>query len=344
MFRKLSLLFLLPCFLFAREKFVPANVTPEERLEQPWFTGPLLAAGATTIPVGHWNIQPYFFATQVPAHYNNHWHAQNVPDFWSLSTTVPAWIGLTDWMDIQIQPAWSWNHHQGFGGHWAIGDLGVQVEFQLFRDDFPPKSWIPSIKFGIRETMPTGKYRNLDPKKGGTDQGGGGSWETSFVLAMGRVFHLSGVHYMTARVNGVYTLFAPVHVKGFNAYGGGYGTDGTVYPKPSFLLDFGMEVSLTKNWAFAMDLVGVWHKGNKFSGDPGSLPQPAGTPTVGSGNVFAHPVASNSSLSSIQYSIAPAIEYNFNADLGIIFGPWITLGGKNSSKFYSAVLSVNYYQ
>jgi len=330
MFRKIFILFIIPGILFAKERYIPDVETGETAPNQPWFTGPLIASGSTTIPVGHWNIQPYFFATQVPAEYSQDWDIEKVPTFWTLNTIVPLWVGLTTWMDIQVQPQWSWNHQAGVGGHWVLGDTNVQLEFQLYRADFPPKNWLPSIKIAIRETMPTGRYRHLSASKHSVEDGGSGSWATSFIFVIGRMFHLSGLHYLSTRLNGMYTVFAPVHVKGFNNYGGGYGTDGSVRPRPSFFLDFGLELSLTRNWAFALDVIGRWRGGNSFSGTPGRLP--GGMP------------ASNTSLAGIQYSIAPAIEYNFNAQLGIIAGPWITFAGKESNQFYSGVISVNYYQ
>jgi hypothetical protein len=319
MFRALVIFFLIPGVLLARSRFIPANETAAQKLNQPWFTGPLLASSSTTIPVGHWNIEPYFFATKTPAQYNQDWVAKKVPTFWSLNTVVPLWIGLTNWMDIEIQPQWSWNHKSNVGGQWEFGDLNVQLEFQLYRPDFPAKNWIPAIKIAVRESCPTGRYQRLDPIRGAIEQGGGGAWATSFIFVLGRLFHLSGVHYLSGRINGMYTIFAPVHVRGFNAYGGGFGTDGMAYPKPSFLLDVAFEISLTRNWSFALDLVGRWRGRNGGA-------------------------ASNTSPASIQYSIAPGIEYNFNANLGIIAGPWITFAGKNSNEFYSAVIALNYYQ
>lgn len=330
MIRILLLIFLLPTIIFARARFVPKAESPEAKLRQPWFTGPLLAAGSTTIPVGHWNIQPYFFMTEIPARYNRHWHAESIPTFLTQSTIVPLWVGLTDWMDFQIQPQWLWNHRDHEGGHWTLGDFSAEIEFQFYRDSFPTKNWIPSIKFAIREFFPTGSYRNFHSNRASVEQGGLGSWATSFILVVGRMFHLGGLHYLSTRIDTRYTIFAPVHVKGFNSFGGGFGTDGTAYPKPSAMLDLACELSLTRNWAIALDLIGRWVGRNDFSGKPGVLPNGE--------------VASNTSPSFVQYSIAPAIEYNFNANVGIIAGPWITFAGKNSNKFYTGVISLNYYQ
>ena len=178
-------LFLLPTLLFARARFVPEGETTTEKLEQPWFTGSLLASGATTIPGGHFNTQPYFFATRVPERYNKNWAPHSIPTFWSLSTTLPMWIGLTPWLDIQIQPQWTWNHQSQGGASWAFGDLDVQLEFQLYRDDFPAKGWIPSIKIAVRESFPTGKYRNLNPNKPNVEVGGTGSFATEFLVSIG---------------------------------------------------------------------------------------------------------------------------------------------------------------
>jgi hypothetical protein len=44
-----------------------------------------------------------------------------------------------------------------------------------------------------------------------------------------------------------------------------------------------------------------------------------------------------------QYSLAPAIEYNWNIDLGVISGVWFTFAGKNAEAFASWVTALNYY-
>ena len=62
--RILLILILIPGMMLARERFVPGNVTALEESEQPWFTGPLIASGATVIPSGHVKRTALFFCDQ----------------------------------------------------------------------------------------------------------------------------------------------------------------------------------------------------------------------------------------------------------------------------------------
>ena len=44
-----------------------------------------------------------------------------------------------------------------------------------------------------------------------------------------------------------------------------------------------------------------------------------------------------------QATYAPAIEYNYNENFGIIAGYWFSTKGKNSPDFKSYVLALNFY-
>jgi hypothetical protein len=46
--------------------------------------------------------------------------------------------------------------------------------------------------------------------------------------------------------------------------------------------------------------------------------------------------------SSEQISFAPAIEYNFSSELGLIVGCWFTGWGRNSTQFRSGVINLDY--
>lgn len=321
---KRLLFFLLPVLLFSAQGDVPV----EPFGEGPWLTGPLLAPSGEVIQGGHFNIEPYIYAIATNGLYNNNWHGKSIPTLWSISPEVIVQIGINDWMDFQFTPSFFWNYRQG-AAHWELGTLSAQFDFQLHHDSYPHKTWIPSIRFTIQETAPLGKYRNLNPKALRTDIGSNGSWTTSFQLNVSRLIHIRGIHFLNTRLATTFSYAAPVHVKGFNAYGGGYGTNGTVYPPLNLNMDLGLEYTLTQNWALALDVVGSWSSSSRFSGNPGTLP----------GNLPAPIIQS----AAIQYSTAPAIEYNWSENIGIIFGPWLTFAGKNSTKFYSIVAAFNYY-
>lgn len=210
-----------------------------------------------------------------------------------------------------------------------MGDLLLGIDFQLYRDVYLNKDWYPHVKFSIYESFPLGKYDHLDPQKSLTQIGGSGSYTTLFQFVFGKLFHLTDYYFLSARLQLTYSLPAPIRVRGFSAYGGSQDTNGTLYPAQNFNLDFAFELNLSRRWVFAMDLIGQWTGNIRFKGNPGTtLTGQKGNLKVGRG---------------YQYSFAPAIEYNWNQNLGLIFGSWFTFYGKNSIQFYSGLFAINYY-
>jgi hypothetical protein len=104
-----------------------------------------------------------------------------------------------------------------------------------------------------------------------------------------------------------------------------------VFPGRNLQLDMSFEYSLTRNWALALDLIGYWKDKANFTGNPGT-DLPLDTRTV---------IAKSA---GIAYSLAPAIEYNWNENLGVIAGAWFTVAGKQTSDFFTFVFAVNYYK
>lgn len=318
--RRWLFLTLLPICLFADKVEIPD--------ETPWLTGPLLAPTAYVTPLGHLDIEVYGFAIAYTGAYDHHGKAHSFPTLWTNYVQPEFEIGISSNMDIELLPTVYYNVSQG-AANWAFGDFPITWDIGLYDKQFKIRNWSTGIKLSFSETIPFGKYRNLNPKKNGTEIGGTGSWITNIGITWGNLFRLNGSHYFNGRLALSYSLPAPVHVKGFNYYGGGYGTDGTVYPAQSLNLDFAFEYTFTQNWVFAMDMVGNWSTRPRFKGK-------RGTTATGA-------VAPIKTVSSVQYSLAPAIEYNWSASIGLIAGSWFTVGGRNSLQFASFAAAFNYY-
>lgn len=310
--------------LFGDKVIVPKAI-PE--IENPWLTGPLITPSSVVVPVGHMNFEPYVYVVANTGAYDRDGNAKKREILWVNSFQPVCEIGITSWMDCQFNPILYYNYTQ-HKANWAFGDFLFQFDWQLFTPR-PMDDWRPYVKLTLGELFPSGKYRNLDPKKKGTDVSGGGSYQTFMAIVFGKLFHLWDVHFMTARLNLQYTLPSATYLKGFNAYGGGYGTKARFFPAQNFEFDFGVEITLAKRWALACDLVGTLAGKTHFSGDPGKNAD--GTK------------AALGTRSSAQFSLAPAIEYNWSANLGIIGGGWFTFAGRNSARFWSSVFALNYY-
>ncbi len=294
---------------------------------RPWFTGPFFAPSSLAVPYGYTNVEPNIFATIDHAFYNQHWRPESMPNMYVLNTQFSMQIGVTSWMDVQFAAQFFWEHTESKSAT-RFGDFPINLDIQLYTYKKP--SWWPfNIKLIVKETFPTGKYRKLNPSKLGLDGVGSGIFATTIGLALGRTFHLTGIHFLQFRSGWFYTWPSRVHVKGFNSYGGGYGTNGYIYPGQQFYAVLSTELNFTQNWAFSCDYVGVNNPKQTFKGYNGVNAD--GTP------------ASNVNPSNTQFSLAPAIEYNWSEELGLIAGVWFTVAGRNTFDFASFAIALNYY-
>ena len=318
---------LLSCWSASADDVLSHFYTPTVKdSEMPWFTGPLLAPSVHTIPTGHADFEPYLFFWAYTGSYNQNWQSKSSPNFYSVQLQVPGWVGLTSFMDLSIAPKIMYQFTRG-ARDFQFGDIPVTISFQLLNEK--PGTWWPAIKLGLQATIPSAKYDNLDPSKLGTDAAGTGTWFPNATLAMGRLFLLPNDHFLSPRLVFNYAVPNATRVKNLNAYGGTAGTRGTVYPGNVCWGDLGLEYNLTQNWALAFDLFYVHSNKNRFSGFAGMIAP--GVPAV-----MTRP-------SSEQLSLAPAIEYNWSANIGLIGGVWFTVTGRNSSRFVTTVLAFNAY-
>lgn len=325
----LPILICLPLLLHARKTL---RGTPDQQTEGPWFTGPLLSGSGHVVPVGHADYEPYLFWAKLPGSYNKHWNfVRTPPTFRSLISLTALQFGILPATEFDITTQFVYNNHGG-QHMWRVSDLPIALGFQLLMDG--PDTWWPAIKLKVGTVIPIGKYQRLNPHKLFTDAGGTGDWAPDIGLITIKTYHLGGFHYLAWRMTFDFFPTAPIPVHGLSTWGGApsspgiKGTRGTVYPGFFFTALQGFEYSLTHNWVLALDIQYQHVNRNRFSGR-----SPKGT----------KPVAP----SSEQFDLAPAIEYNFNAHVGIITGPWFSIAGRNNnetSAFFTWVFAINIYQ
>lgn len=280
----------------------------------PWMTGPLLAPSGKTIPARHANIEIYGFYSTYPMGYKN---LEGVP---IIS------LGLTDYLDLQTSAPfdYSWNHGQHGGG---IGDFMVGLGLQVLKEK--DNSIIPDLRVTVSEVFPSGKFENLNPNKLATDQTGIGASQTLVGFNFQKLMHIYSEHYLRTRLSLLYSYINKVKVHGFNTFGGGFNTEGVVNPGNSFAADLAFEYSLTQNWVPVFEVLFVHSSASGFNGNPGFT----------AGGILAGVGGGRSE----QVSFAPALEYNFSPNIGIIGGVWFFVKTPQSAKFTSGVIAVNFY-
>ena len=301
-----------------------APPSPVKELDLPWLTGPLIVPNGTVTTAGHVYLQNYVNFNTTTGVYDSNWnsHAAN-HNYFSFNPQIIAYVGLTEWMDVFIAPQGYCNHyHEDTDGR--FGDLPVGLDFQPIAMD--TKNWYPGVKLTIKETFPTGQYQNLNPSKMGTDIGGAGTYGTTFNVLLHNVYHLWNQHYLSLFGSWGYTINTNANVKGFNAYGGGYGTSGKVNTGNSWQGIFSFEFTFNRQWAIAMDTVYTHVDRSSFTGN-------TGTYADGTTAIVGLP-------SSEQLAFCPALEYNFNEHIGLIVGCYMTATGRNSAIFRNGIAEV----
>lgn len=294
-----------------------------------WWTGPLFASHARTIPAGKINLQPYFGYYVTQGNYTNDWSIQSAPHFSSLGPIAYINLGLTESLDFAAAIPWMYNTFLGNTAS-GLGDVALGFSYQLMKDDNGGPLW--DILFFIREYLPTGKFTNLRPDSAGVDATGYGAFITDIGFNAQKIFLMDNGKLFRLRLNIAYELPAVTHVQGLNAYGGGVGTKGKIWADATFFFTAAYEIQLTQNWVFACDYM-YEHGGQaKFSGDPGLA--------FGRATSFTN-IASNGYPAWDSFSVAPAIEYNFNEDMGIIAGLWVSVAGRNNAAFISPLVAFN---
>ncbi len=293
------------------------------KLFNPWYTGPLITPSATMVPPGYTNWQPYIYFTDNYNVFNSKRESVSAPNTFIVKTQpVILQIGITPSVDtgISMGTVAQWKKGQFSGG---FQDMTLQIGFLISKQT----PYAPQVKFTLGEVLPTGNYQNLDPDNLGLDATGGGVWSTAFNLTFGKLFFWNTLHPFNTRVSFGYSVPTPTEVRGFNAYGGGYGTKGRVHPGNNFNVDLGLELSINQPWVVALDVAYTCSNRTTFSGSSGT--------TTSGGNILA---AVGSSYSD-QLSFAPAVEYNFSDKMGLLGGLWFTTYGRSAPNFISGVFT-----
>ena len=293
------------------------NTTHRQTLDDAWWTGPLLAASASTLPQGHFLVEPYLFDVMTYGRHDADGNRLSRPhenDFGSQSYVL---YGVTDRISAGVIPRLGYGKTTGGPSSPGLqaGDLTLQAQYRLTQ--FHEGSWVPTMSFVVGETLPTGKYDRLDQHPG--DGFGAGAYTTILSLYSQEYFWLGNGRILRTRLNLSYGLSSQVGLRGVSVYGTAAGFSGHARPGDTFTADVSWEYSVTRNWVLALDVV--------YEHDAST--------TVSGNSLHASSGASHS------IGFAPALEYNFNARIGIIAGARFIPIGRNTSISVTPVAAIN---
>ncbi|MFZ0550387.1 MAG: hypothetical protein WAU49_10115 [Steroidobacteraceae bacterium] len=307
-----------------------SGASPQESQDDAWWTGPLLAPNAATLPQGHWLIEPYVYDSMTYGRFDRNGTLQSTSAAHSWGSQSYIEYGLTDGFTLGLIPRLGL--HESSAGQdaadFTVGDTTLQGAFGLTR--FHQGSYVPDTSLVIGETFPTGKYDQLD---GPTDGAiGSGAYSTTISLYSQMYFWMPNGRILRTRLDLSYQTSQWASVHGMSVYGTSGGFDGRAHPGPSVFGDLSFEYSLTRSWVLASDF--WWqHDGNtqvrgSYVSTVASAPPPY--------------LVQNSGSDDVLY-VAPAIEYNWSAKMGVIVGARIMAAGRNADATVSSVAAINMF-
>jgi hypothetical protein len=290
----------------------PRSAVDREALGDAWWTGPMLANSAATLPRGHFLIEPYLYDV-IGSHSNG---------FGSLTYME---YGLVDRLTVGLIPTAGFNKmsdalsSSGVG----LGDISVLGQYRLTQ--FHEGSWIPTMSLFVEETVPTGKYDRLGDRP--SDGFGGGAYTTTLALNTQTYFWLRNGRILRMRFNTSQSLSGYAGVEGVSVFGTGTGFEGHAKPGASSFVDAAWEYSLTRNWVLALDA---------------TYRHTANTRVTGYDMTQNPPQVRKNSGSSDAVGFAPAIEYNWKPTLGVLLGTRVIAMGHNTSTTITPAVAINF--
>jgi hypothetical protein len=299
-----------------------------ESLNDAWFTGPILAPSAATLPRGHFLVEPYLYDVTVQGQYDNNGARHSVSHENEVRSLTYMLYGLSDKVTVGLIPTGGFDTLTGGLSSSGLqpGDLTLDAQYRLTQ--FHEGSWRPATAAVVQETLPTGKYDRLGDRT--SNALGSGAYTTTLAFYSQTYFWLPNGRILRARFN-VSQAFSPaVHVQDASVYGTEAGFRGHAHPGRSTFVDASSEYSLTRRWVLAFDATYRYNANTRVNGY----------------NVLgAAPVALElDSGSGYAVGLAPAIEYNWKHNLGFLLGTYAIVAGRNTSATITPVVAINFWR
>ena len=268
------------------------------------WTGPLLASNAETLPQGHVYTEPYFFDGISGGE-----HHPGTSGFYQ--------YGLTDNWTVGMQPFFSLGAER-FNHDLALGDFKLLSQVRL--SHFTPERQVPSVALVTNLVIPTGKDDHLGRLKSGH---GSGSFAPEIGVNVQQYFLLGNGRLLRARINVLHDFPFRTEISGRSVYGTDAGFHGHARPGAKTTMILGAEYSLTNEWVLAFDVEGDhWGK------------------TRVKGRDAAGALVDRISPVSWNVGVAPAVEYNWSARAGAIFGVWVVPKGHNTQSSVTPAIAI----
>ena len=297
------------------------NEADRQSLDDAWWTGPIVAAGAATLPQGHTLIEPYVYDVVTRGRYDSNGNYRSTDTVHSFGSLTYMLYGVTDSFTAGVIPTFGFNDvsngedSSGIG----VGDVTLQAQWRL--SQFREGRRVPTSSLVLQQTLPTGKYDRLGTRP--SDGIGAGAYTTSLAVHSQYYFWMPNGRILRSRLNIAYAMSDSVDVADTSVYGTSQGFRGHADPGDTFSIYSAWEYSVTRNWVLALDVFYQHDDSTRIRGEQDGAPFAA------------------ESGSAWRLGLAPALEYNFTSRVGVIFGARWFAAGENTGASVTPVAAIN---
>jgi len=311
-----------------------AACADEEAREDAWWTGPMLAPSAATLPQGHALLEPSVFDEISNGHFDSGGDRHIGPYEHDLGSLTYILYGLTDRVTAGLVPRLLYNEPAGAPNSAGIGlgDVTLQAVYGLTQ--YQDGSSIPAIAAVLQETLPTGSYERLARP---SDGAGAGAYTTGLALYSQDYFWMPNGRILRARLDLTYDISSSVSVHDLSVYGTRNGFAGRAWPGNGFTADTAAEYSLTRSWVLTLD---VLYQRNASTTVSGSVPDSL---SAAAASLSATAPFQSATGSSWSIAFAPAVEYNFSSKVGALLGVRIIEIGRNATASLTPAVALNMF-
>ena len=281
-----------------------------------WWTGPMLAASPNTLPHGHILIEPYFFDV----------HTEKSNFFGNLTYAL---YGLVDRLTVGsiINAGYVVPDEGPRSSGVGFGDLTLQASYRLTQ--FKKGGWMPTTAVVFQETLPTGKIRQSRKPAGRWH------WERSLHhrhRALRAIVLLAAEPPNTSCAREPHTdVLALGGLDNVSVYGTGQGFRGTAKPGATFAALGALEYSITRSWVLALDVQFNRASNTRVSGFDSTDPPIPNPPSI----LF-------NSGSRHSFAFAPAIEYSWTPNIGVLLGTRIIPSNPKTTRSITPAIAINF--
>ncbi|HEU5400302.1 MAG TPA: transporter, partial [Terriglobales bacterium] len=154
--------------------------TARQSLDDAWWTGPMLAPSAATLPRRHLLIEPYLYDVSTQGYYDRNGVKRTTTHANGFGNLTYINYGLFNRLTIGMIPTEGFNTvtsgPSSSGIH--MGDLTVQAQYRLTQ--FKTGRRLPTMSVAFQETLPTGRYDRLGNRP--SDGLGSGAYTTTIAF------------------------------------------------------------------------------------------------------------------------------------------------------------------